>query len=246
MRASLWIAAGLVVTNLLLLEREPPAPAAKPLIAAPREGRAVTIVTPITQHVTTVTPDAQRLAWLWAAKHAAFAPPACEQHDPLATLDADVDPAPGLEHVIGNRRFGVAIYAADNTLIAHMDPVGCVAPSEGDQSLSLSFNHRLVVRTRQLEADGEHLDAYVIEPKADELVTVLKLDVGGKRVDRSREREVEGRLYFGDGEVEVKHHGRERVRGGAWQEVDEHCTWQLATRTSSCRKRAGARTPGSE
>jgi hypothetical protein len=228
MRASSCIAAGLFVTNLALLERDAPPP--------PPPAPAVVNV-----QAAELTADAQRLAWLWQAKHNGLRVPPCEQLDPLATLDADVHPSPGREHVIGNRRFGVALYAEDGMLIAHHDPVGCVAPRAGDQSLSLSFDQSFVVYTRQLEIDGEHLDAYLLTQENDELVTLIKLDVGGKRIGR----EVFGKLYVRDGEVEVRYHGRERGPGG-WEEVDDHCTWQLATRSSSCRTRAGVRTPESE
>ena len=230
MRASLCVAAGLLVTNIALLERTPKTPAAAPTPQV------------MTQRVTNVTPDAQRLAWFWQAKHNGLHVPPCDQYDPLATLDADVDPTPGREHVIGNRRFGVAMFGQDGMLIAHHDPIGCVEPKNGDQSLSLSFDKRLVIFTRRLESDGEHLDAHLVVRKDDELVTQVVLDVGGKRANR----EVFGKLYFAGDEVEVKHHGRERWPNDNWTEVDEHCTWQLATRSSSCRIRAGARTPERE
>jgi hypothetical protein len=242
MRASLWIASGLLVTNLALVnfsrrESAPHTPQVEPLIVEPQ----------IPEHrVAKDTAETQRLQWFWQAKHSAFAPPKCEQYDPLATLDADIDPSPGREHVIGNRRFGVAMYAESGTLLAHMEPVGCASPAHGDQSLSLSFDRYLIVRTRQIEQDGEHLDAHVVVRRDDELHTLLTLDVGGTRADASREWQVEGRLYFRGDEVLVKHHGRQRWPGREWEEVDDHCTWQLATRSSSCRTRAGERTPESE
>ncbi len=241
MRASLWIASGLLVGNIVLNHQAAPrTPQVKPLIVEPL------IVEPPKLRVARDTPDAQRLQWFWQAKHGAFAPPKCEQYDPLATLDADIDPTPGREHVVGNRRFGVAMYAESGTLLAHMEPIGCASPSNGDQSLSLTFDDRLIVRTRQLKADGEHLDAHVVERRADELHTQLTLDVGGERADAFHEWQVEGRIYMRTDELEVKYHGRERSLGGAWEAVDDHCTWQLATRSSSCRRSSGARTPEPE
>jgi hypothetical protein len=123
MRASICIAAGLFVTNLALIDRDPEAthtPRAEPRVE---------------RRVAGVSSDSQRLHWFWQAKHSAFPAPDCEQFDPLATLDADVDPTPGREHVIGNRRFGVAIYAETGMLLAHMEPIGCVAPRADDQSI---------------------------------------------------------------------------------------------------------------
>jgi hypothetical protein len=239
MRASLWIAAGLLVTNIALLKREAPAPQtppAKPLI----------VETPPVREPARPSDDTQRVQWFWQATHGGFSPPDCDQHDPVASLDADVDPTPGREHVIGNRQFGVLVYAENGTLLAHMAPVGCVVAKDGDQSLSLSFDRYLLVHTRELEADGEHRTVRIVERRADELKTLLVLDAGGDRADMFREWQVEGRLSFNGDEVLVKYHGRERVPGGAWEEVDDHCTWQLATHSSSCRKRAGARTPEPE
>jgi len=241
MRSSLCIAAGLLVLNVALLEREQPRPVVPRV--EPRVIETIRIEVPVPDDT---QGEAKRLGWLWQAKHNGLRMPACTQVDPLATLDADVDPTPGREHVIGNRQFGVAMYAQSGLLIAHMDPIGCVEPRGGDQSLSLSYDGRLIVRTRQLEHDGEHLDAHVVERRGDELDTLLTLDVGGKRSDAAREWQVEGRLYMGADEIEVKYHGRQRSPGRDWEEVDDHCTWRIATRSSSCRTRAGARTRGSE
>ena len=236
MRGSIVLAAGLLVTNIALLERPEPNP------APPKPARAIAHV----PRVAADTPDAQRLRWYWHANHNGLRIPACEQFDPLATLDADVDPTPGREHVIGNRRFGVMMFDERGTLLAHMDPIGCSDAKPGDQSLSLSFGGRLAVHVRNLLADGEHLDVSIVERRGDELITVLALDAGGHRFESTREYEAEGRIVMGSDSVEVIYHGRQRAPGGEWRAVDDHCTWDLATRSSSCRTRAGARTPESE
>jgi hypothetical protein len=79
---------------------------------------------------------------------------------------------------------------------------------------------------------------------ADDAMTLLDL----RSESATHEREVEGSVrYLDHDRIEIIHHGRQRtIPAGAWEAVDDHCTWDLATRTSSCRIRAGARTPGSE
>jgi hypothetical protein len=182
--------------------------------------------------------EAANLEALWLAHNAGYHAPPCDQYDPLAVLDADLDHGlPGLEHVIGNRRYGVAMYTENHVLIARMPPLGCAAAANGDQSLSLSTHGRLIVHTRELRADGEHLTAHVVERFEDELRQVIEIDLGGDRGDR----QVTGAMSFSAGEVEVKYHGRQRAADGGWEAVDDHCTWDLATRSSSCRTRAAAR-----
>ena len=234
MRGSICVAAGLLATNIALLQR--PAPAATPRITseAPRVAR-----------VASETAETQRLRWFWQAKHNGLHLPACDHFDPLAVLDADVDATPGHEHVIGNRQFGVMMFDAQGTLLAHMDPVGCADASSEDQSLSLSVASigRLAIHTRTMHADGEHLAASITERKDDELQKLLDLDTGGDRTGW----EVDARIVMGSDSLEVIYHGRLRTSPErAWETVDEHCEWQLATRTFSCRTRAGGRTRGSE
>jgi hypothetical protein len=182
--------------------------------------------------------ETQRLAWLHTAWRAGFHPQPCVHRDPLAILDADVDPSPGREHVIGNRQYGVAMYAEDGTLLAYMHPVGCsIHESEGHQSLSLSFNSRLIVETRDLDDAGEHFTAHVAERDGDLLVERLVLNVG----EFTDARETQAKLYFSGNSVEMKTHGLQR-RDGDWWGVDEHCTYSLLTRSFSCRTRGAGQT----
>jgi hypothetical protein len=202
---------------------------------------------PVAPHVDVVAPqprvepridqEAGPLEALWFAHNAGFHAPACTQYDPLAVLDADVDSTPGREHVIGNRRWGVAMYSEDHVLIARMPPVGCAPAANGDQSLSLSSHRgRFVVHTRDLRADGEYLTAH-ITTREDDVLAAFAIELGGDHGDS----QISNTLYFSGDEVEVKYHGRQRAADGGWEAVDDHCTWDLATHSSSCRTRAAAR-----
>ena len=208
MRSTFCLATALLATNVwLLVDRAPKL-----------EVEATVHVEP------TIRDDERRLQWLRQARYAGFRLEACSHRDPLATLDADVDPAPGREHVIGNRRFGVVMFAESGELLATMRGVGCNgdAFASGDQSLSISFDAKLILRTRRLAADGEYLEAHIVERRRDELVTLTTVDLGGARTDW----EAYGKLYMRDGAVEVKTHGRQRV-DGAWIAVDDHRTYAL-------------------
>lgn len=227
MRFEICASATLLVVQLLL-----PEPASPPKSVTRVTVARASVVAPRAN-----TAEAAQLEALWLANNAGYHAPPCEQDDPLAVLDADVDPTPGREHVIGNRRYGVAMYSEHHVLIARMPPLGCVAAADGDQSLSLSSHGRLLVHTRELAAEGEHLMAHIVERTEDVLAAPLAIDLGGDRGDR----QVAGALYFSGGEVEVKYHGRQRTADGGWEAVDDHCTWDLATRSSSCRTRAAAR-----
>ena len=235
MRGYVFLAAGLFATNLVIVHETGPAkpqPAAEPILVESQP-----------RVITGESTEGQRLRWFWQAKHNALRIPRCDQFDPLAVLDIDADPAPGIEHLVGNRQFGVMMFDAEGTLLAHMDPVGCAEPSVQDQSLSISFDDRLIIRTRNMFEDGEHLFATVAERRGDEIVKLVEFDTGGNRTDW----QVDGRIVMLPHEVEVIYHGRLRTsRDGEWEGVDEHCLWQLATQTSSCRTRAGGRTRGSE
>lgn len=238
MRGYVFLAAGLFATNLVIVHETGPAkpqPAAEPILVESQP-----------RVITGESTEGQRLRWFWQAKHNGLHLPACDHFDPVAVLDADVDPAPGNEHVIGNRRFGVMMFDAEGTLLGHMEPIGCAESSRHDQSLSLTVERRLVVRWRNMLDDGEHLAARIVERTGDELVTVLDLDTGGRRADAAHESQVDGRIVMGSDSLEVIYHGRQRVPGGAWEAVDNHCTWQLATRTFSCRTRAAAQMRESE
>ena len=169
--------------------------------------------------------ETDRLAWLRAARYAGFRAERCGHADPLATLDADIDPEPGREHVIGNREHGVAVFAEDGELLATMRGIGCDGDpfAAGDQSLSISFDAPyLVLRARRLAPDGEYLDAHIVERRDDELATLAKIHVGGKR----SHWEAYGALDVQHDHVDVKTHGRQRV-GGKWVAVDEHRTYSL-------------------
>ena len=247
MRASILFASGLLAMNIVAIELETtelPDP----------EGNARDIVVSeivVAPSVETSGPrfeDARRLAWLRAARRAGFRVTDCPHRDPLATLDADVDPSPGLEHVIGNRHDGVAMYAQSGELLAYGEPIGCAQAFDGDQSLTISFeSSTLVLYTRTMAHSGEHLRARIIARKGDTLDTVLDdIDVGGVRSGFGWDWDAEGKLYISGDSAEVRMHGRHRSGDGTWEAVDEHCTYNLVTRSSSCRTRGAGQTSESE
>lgn len=211
MRTSLCIAAALLATNIALLDRLPEVSVEATVettpVATPRAGEA-------------------ELKWLAAARYAGWRRPTCAYADPLAILDADIDPSiDGREHVIGNLRDGVAMYTEGGMLVAMMRGIGCRGDglATGDQSLSITtIGTRVVLRTRQLRADGEHLTAFILDRRGDELVIAAELDAGGKRTDWEAHAEISLR----DDRVFVKMHGRQRV-DGRWIAVDAHRTYPL-------------------
>jgi hypothetical protein len=239
MRWSIAVALGLFATNVVVLNlRDEPQPVPQAaLMGTVSRGVFTTRHPPSELHAT----ETQRLAWLHTAWRSGFRPRGCAHHDPLAILDADVDPSPGHEHVIGNRQHGVAMYAKDGMLLAYMHPVGCGQAAQGDQSLSLSFNTRLIVTVRDVRSDAQIYTAFIAERQGDLLVERLSLPVGHTSADR----EVEAKLYFSGQSVEAKAHGRMRV-DGEWRAVDEHCTSDLVTRSSSCRRPAEEQTSARE
>ena len=64
-----------------------------------------------------VPSDERVLADAWAAHHPDEPPPTCAPGigDPLVTLDADLDDAPGTERVLAAHRFGVVMAASSTT-----------------------------------------------------------------------------------------------------------------------------------
>jgi hypothetical protein len=234
MRWSIAVAAGLFATNLVVYElRAPPQPPAPRLAGIVPSAK----LPPDAFHIS----ETQRLVWLHNAWRVGFHTPGCAHHDPLAILDADVDPAPGREHVVGNRQYGVAMYAQSGDLLGYMHPIGCGGEQDGDQSLSLSFNGRLIVTTHDVSFDARTYTAHIVEREGDLLVDKLALPVGYA----TSTSETEGKLYLRGDKIEAKIHGRTYVRG-AWRAVDEHCTYSLVTRSSSCRRPAEERTSAPE
>ena len=209
MRSTFCLAAALLATNVYFLDRSP-------------ELEVIAIEMPVAR---ARHPEADRLAWLRAARYAGFRLEGCDHADPVATLDADIDSTPGREHVVGNRQHGVAMFAETGELLAMMRGVGCHGDrfASGDQSLSISADGaHLILRTRRVATDGEYLEAHVVERRGDELVTLATVDIGGARTDW----DAYGKLYIGRDEVEVKMHGRRSV-DGTWIAVDEHRTYAL-------------------
>jgi hypothetical protein len=241
MRGSICIAAGLLVTNLVLVHESPTARTAK---IEPRPSARSAFVEPSA----TIQNENDRLRWFWQARNNGLHMTSCHHEDPLAILDADVEPTPGREHLIGNRQFGVMMFDEQGTLLAYMEPVGCGSLYAGDQSLSLHFSDRLTIRVREQYDQGSALMVHIVERDGDLLRERLRTELDLRSESATHEREVEGSVrYLDHDRIEIIHHGRQRtIPAGAWEAVDDHCTWDLATRTSSCRIRAGARTPGSE
>jgi hypothetical protein len=225
MRSSIAIASGLFALNLAVLDR-----AESPPIPAPSFADPPIDVREMTSVRDTATPalagDALVLADLWRAAHPNEPLPACHLRDPVAILDAHLDATPGREHVIGNRRFGIAMYSEAGELLAWMEPVQCFGYSGvEDQSLSLgTIGNTLIASERTISRVGEEITAYVIRRRADKLVDVARIDAGGDRRYYEGEWQVDAKLYPDPEMITVKYHGRFRPTGErAWRAVDAHC-----------------------
>ncbi len=245
MRSSLAAAAGLLAVNLALLDRDepaPPPPAFEPFelahteVTIAHDPPAVCAAVDLTE----LSGTTHRLATLWRERHPCDPLPDCGIPDPIATLDAELDAAPGLEHVVGDRRFGVAMFAAGGDLLAVMEPRGCAGwPPEvaGDQSLRLGTQSvtgspypQLVVTTRTVAHCGEALEATIVDRRAADLVTLATLDLEGDRGCSVWQSQITARIAVPrPGEIVVHYHGRMRHTDDAgeylpWGAVDEHCT----------------------
>jgi hypothetical protein len=221
MRFEICAAAALLVGNFAAVDRtdrtdrtETPAPVTIRPTARP-------IVVP--DKVEHNPDEAAKLAALWMSHNAGSRRPPCAYHDPLAVLDADVDPTPGREHLIGNRRHGVAMYSEQGELIARMDPIGCDVVSDitQDQSISLGYRSHLMVTARTAR-DGVHwTTGHLVELREDKLVSVAKLMLD----TTSDQLDVSGAISRQGDQLLVKYHGRSRAPGSTeWQGVDIHCT----------------------
>src|SRR5688572_9993805 len=202
MRSSLCIATGLLALNVALFDRGP-APSA-PRVEPPLP--TLEIFDATVMFDSAVSGDALLLENLWRAAHPGEPLPGCHIRDPIATLDLDFDPTPGREHIIGNRQFGVAMYAETGELLARMEPVQCFGYTvDSDQSLSLgTISNRLVVRTRMIARGGEYLDAHIAERRGDVFVELATLDIGGDRHYREGHWDVEGAIYLSGDTLEMK------------------------------------------
>jgi hypothetical protein len=237
MRTSIAVAAGLFALNLAVViqlsgVRSPHSPATMP---APSFGEPPIAVRETAIARDTAMPelasDAFTLAQLWSAAHPGDRLPPCHLRDPVATLDVDIESTPGREHIIGNRRLGIAMFAEAGELIAWMEPVQCFGyAGVEDQSLSLGTIGNTLVASERMAGGrpGEMITAYVIERHGDRLIDVAMIDLGGDRQYYEGEWQVEGKLHLELPDmITVVYHGRFRPTGEReWRGVDAHCRWQ--------------------
>jgi hypothetical protein len=79
-----------------------------------------------TAHADTTGADADvRLARAWRTLHPGATEPAiCQHPDPVREFSGDVDSTPGIETALGSLRFGVVLFSATGTALAHYE-LGC-------------------------------------------------------------------------------------------------------------------------
>jgi hypothetical protein len=194
-----------------------------------------------------LTGDERRLARVWRAAHPDAPWPRCPgQRDRLAVLRADIDDAPGVERVLADKRFGVAMFAADATLLAYE---GSDAPSCSrwpdiddlpDTNVHLSARalvrgeHRtLIVRGRNIGHCGELAWSTAFERRGAHLETILELDEGGERGCGGGDVRTRVTSVVRSGEIVVRVQQRERRFEpatndyGPWTLTRERCVLRL-------------------
>ncbi|HEY1555844.1 MAG TPA: hypothetical protein VGF94_13490 [Kofleriaceae bacterium] len=143
---------------------------------------------PVPDLVPSLTPAERELAQVWRARHPGEPQPTCQLPDPIATLYADLDPAPGVERVIGDQRFGIAMYDARGRLLGTADVGGCSDWSVSDHdSLVLSTSRvlgtrypQLVARTRVVDNCNDFAEMSILDHRAGKLVDIADIDLDGK------------------------------------------------------------------
>jgi hypothetical protein len=180
--------------------------------------------------VSAFTGDERVLADAWAARHRCWGVPRCFL-DPIVTLQADLDDTPGVERVIADQRFGVALLSARGEVLATADfNHGCPEPA-----LRLSLGHYLPGRHPQLVVDarvpagcGTADERMVVERDGDELAARLDAQLGGRVGCAWTRYDVDARVSVPrPGTVVIDYAGAAGdIRSGAWLPVHDTCTYR--------------------
>jgi hypothetical protein len=199
--------------------------------------------------------DTLRLATIWQQRHPCLALPTCAHADPIATLRTDLDDSPGVERVIGDRRFGIALLSSTDAVLATSEPDanGCWGwpddvdddgPRAGGQGLHLSTRKfadsrypQIVARTRTLAHCGELKLLSVLQRTGDDLTEILGVDEEGKRGCSVWESNIAVSVdVIRPGEVVIRRRGRyHRLdsddptgdRYLPWDEIRDRCTLRV-------------------
>jgi hypothetical protein len=233
----------------IIATRPPPPPPAK------RECSAV-------DDLSGLSPDERTLAELWRARHpCGELPPPCGG-DPVAVLHADLDDAPGLERVIANARFGVAMYAADGRLLAdNVDAMLTYVDNEGasrcragttyvhlaSSALLGTAHPQIVVRTRGISADThEEIWSYsAFARRGAALEEIVQLELERKDGPGTSPEEIQSGMAGGwsRSSVEVARPGQIVLHHTfRWCNFDAagRCAWRVEARDSwQCTLRVG-------
>jgi hypothetical protein len=186
------------------------------------------------------TGNERMLGRLWRQRHPCEALPDCRHPDRARVLVADLDDSPGLERVVANNRFGVAMFAAGGALLATWDEVGCGTWPEEEQRIRLAVRRfssakhpDLVVHTVVYGHCGGFRVLRALRRVGDELVTMLDLDEGGDRGCNTWESEAHVEITVPrPGEVHTRTFGRYHdmdntsasLRYKPWELSETHCT----------------------
>ncbi len=184
--------------------------------------------------------DEATLAGYWRIKNPCEPLPRCLDPHPVVKLAADVDPAEGIERVMGSKRFGVAMVSARGDLLGFYE-AACANRSTRDYLRISTGNFtgeprpQLVIRERTTGHCGEFHDLTVVRRSGDELESILNIDEGGRRGCNVWEGEWYARIQVRPGAVDVVttgwyRHGTEATgwEYGPRERVHRECRMRLA------------------
>jgi len=185
--------------------------------------------------------DEATLARYWRIKNPCEPLPVCLDPHPIVKLAADVDETPGIERMLGSKRFGVAMVSAGGDLLGFYE-AACSNRADDDH-LKLSVRNftggprpQLVIRERTSAHCGEFNDLTVVRRIGDELEPILEIDEGGTRGCNVWQGEWHARITVRPGAVDV-------ISTGWHQSSSEATNWEYGPREpvrSECRMRLAA------
>ena len=228
------VMAAAIATVIAVRIDEPAAPViASPAADLPSDPIRVTTREPAIASCPTpddseVSGDEAILAGYWRVKNACEPLPRCLDPHPVVKLVADVDPATGVERMIGSKRFGVAMVSAGGELLGFYE-AACSNRGD-DEYLKLSARNfiggprpQLVIRERTDAHCGEFDDLTVVRRVGDELEPILEIDEGGHRGCNVWQGEWHARIAVRPGAVTV-------ISSGWYQRGTEATGWEYGPR----------------